>query len=283
MNNLHRFYPRCVLILLLCVSLLLVGGPLLADNQVLGEVAFEGASKVEQNAGVWIDGQYLGYLKELKGSKKLLLLPGEHEVIVRQAGYVDFNQKVTIQGGQKQLLEVKLVKDLRYHMPDVTAEIKLSVDPDRAAVFVDGLFAGHAGELGGLGRSLLVAEALHERCARMSSLPTISLPTIRRFRCSIRVAGAQKRGDFGFMRASNGRGPDPSRRRRSSCSRPTARRNVRPRISSVSRACCMSTAMPASSGWPPIATSCSPPAGRTHGASSTKSRKPRARLLRPRR
>lgn len=184
MNNLHRFYPRCVLILLLCVSLLLVGGPLLADNQVLGEVAFEGASKVEQNAGVWIDGQYLGYLKELKGSKKLLLLPGEHEVIVRQAGYVDFNQKVTIQGGQKQLLEVKLVKDLRYHMPDVTAEIKLSVDPDRAAVFVDGLFAGHAGELGGLGRSLLVAPGKRKI--------SISLPGYKTFETEVDLAPNQK-------------------------------------------------------------------------------------------
>src|SRR5208337_181845 len=64
---------------------------------------------------------------------------------------------------------------------------------------------------------------------------------------------------------------------------PTARRNVRPRISSVSRACCMSTAMPDSSGWPPMATSCSPPVGRTQGASSTKSPKPPVRPLRPRR
>jgi hypothetical protein len=34
-------------------------------------------------------------------------------------------------------------KDLRMPLPTVTAEIKLSVVPDRAAVFVDGLFAGH--------------------------------------------------------------------------------------------------------------------------------------------
>jgi transposase len=44
-----------------------------------------------------------------------------------------------------------------------------------------------------------------------------------------------------------------------------------------------STAMPASSDWPPMATLCSPPVGRTHGASFTKSRKRQARLLRPRR
>jgi len=49
-----------------------------ADNKVLGEVLVEGATKVERDAGVWVDGQYLGYMKELKGDKKILLLPGEH-------------------------------------------------------------------------------------------------------------------------------------------------------------------------------------------------------------
>ncbi len=50
-----------------------------------------------------------------------------------------------------------MVKDLRFKMPPVTAEIKLSVNPDRAAVFLDGLFVGHAGEFGGVAKSLLVA------------------------------------------------------------------------------------------------------------------------------
>ena len=61
-----------------------------AGNEVLGEIQLVGPTKVEKSSGVWVDGQYLGYLKELKGSKKVLLLPGEHEVSVRQAGYRDF-------------------------------------------------------------------------------------------------------------------------------------------------------------------------------------------------
>jgi len=54
-----------------------------AGNEVMGELLFEGKSKVERTSGVWVDGGYVGYLKELKGSKKVLLLPGEHVITVR--------------------------------------------------------------------------------------------------------------------------------------------------------------------------------------------------------
>jgi hypothetical protein len=48
-----------------------------------------GATKVEKDSGVWVDGDYVGFLKELHGNKKVLLLPGEHEISVRQSGYDD--------------------------------------------------------------------------------------------------------------------------------------------------------------------------------------------------
>src|SRR3984893_5553770 len=127
-----------------------------AGNDVLGEIELVGASKVEKTSGVWIDRQYVGYLNELKGSKKILLLPGEHEIIGRQGGYLDFVQKVSVRAGEKQVISVKMEKDLRVQMPQVTAEIKLDVNPNRAAVFVDGVFVGHVAEFGGIGRALLV-------------------------------------------------------------------------------------------------------------------------------
>ena len=71
-----------------------------AENQVMGEIQFEGKSHVEKTSGVWIDGQYVGYLKELKGSKKVLLLPGEHTITVRQDGYQDFTQRVVLSRGK---------------------------------------------------------------------------------------------------------------------------------------------------------------------------------------
>jgi len=168
----------------LCLASMLSVSWLYADNKVLGELQFEGATNVERGSGVWVDGQYLGYLKELKGSKTVLLLPGEHEVVVRQAGYKDFLQRVTLQPGDKRLIQVSLQKDPRLQMPTVTAEIKLSVDPDRAAVFVDGMFAGHAGELGGVGEGLLVAPGKRRI--------TISLPGYRSFETEVELAPNQK-------------------------------------------------------------------------------------------
>jgi hypothetical protein len=35
------------------------------ENKVMGEVRFEGSTKVEKHSGVWIDGDYVGFLKEL--------------------------------------------------------------------------------------------------------------------------------------------------------------------------------------------------------------------------
>jgi hypothetical protein len=158
--------------------------PLHAGNDVLGEIQLVGATKVEKTSGVWIDGQYVGYLKELKGSKKILLLPGEHEIVVRQAGYQDFTQKVAVQPGGKQVVRIVLEKDLRMQVPTITAEIKLSVVPDRAAVFVDGLFAGHVAEFGGLGRALLVAPGKRK--------VTISLPGYQTFETEITLVANQK-------------------------------------------------------------------------------------------
>ena len=173
-------------LLLLCSLSLFVISPQAqsSENEVLGEIELQGASKVEKTSGVWVDGQYVGYLDELKGSKKILLLPGNHEIAVRQAGYKDFNQKFSVQPGQKQVIRVAMEKDFRMQTPAVTAEIKLSVVPDRAAVFVDGLFVGHVAEFSGLGKALLVAPGKRKI--------TISLPGYQDFETEISLVANQK-------------------------------------------------------------------------------------------
>src|ERR1700733_7022711 len=171
----------CLLVLLGSLTL----APVLhAGNDVLGQVDLEGVTKVEKDAGVWIDGQYVGYLHELKRSKKILLLPGEHEIIARQGGYVDFVQKVTVRGGDTQRVVVKMEKDTRVQLPKITAEIKLEVSPNRAAVFVDGVFVGHVAEFGGMGRALLVTPGKRKL--------TISLPGYQTFETDIDLVANQK-------------------------------------------------------------------------------------------
>lgn len=155
-----------------------------AGNDVLGEIDLVGASKVENTSGVWIDGQYIGYLNELHGSKKILLLPGDHDIIVRQGGYIDFTQKVTVRAGEKQSIDVKMERDTRVELPKVTAEIKLDVKPNRAAVFVDGVFVGHVAEFGGLGKALLVAPGKHK--------VLMSLPGYQNFETDIELVANQK-------------------------------------------------------------------------------------------
>jgi hypothetical protein len=66
----------------------------------------------------------------------------------------------------------------------VTSEIKMSVNPNRAAVFVDDFLAGHAGEFGGVGQSLLVAPGRRKI--------TISLPGYRAFEAKVNLAPNQK-------------------------------------------------------------------------------------------
>jgi PEGA domain len=158
--------------------------PLHAGNDVLGEVELVGATKVEKTSGVWVDGQYLGYLNELKGSKKILLLPGDHDITVRQGGYVDFTRRLSVRPGEKLSVDVKMEKDTRVQMPHVTAEIKLDVNPNRAAVLVDGVFIGHVAEFNGIGKALLVAPGKRH--------VTVALPGYQTFDTDIDLVANQK-------------------------------------------------------------------------------------------
>jgi hypothetical protein len=141
----------------------LTGSVSAQSSDVLGEVQFEGKTNVERTSGVWVDGQYVGYLNELKASKKVLLLPGDHTISVRQNGYQDFTQAIVLQPGEIQIIRVSMDKAATGPMPADAelATIKINVNPSRAAVFVDDRFVGHVGEFGGLGRAMQVVPGSH--------------------------------------------------------------------------------------------------------------------------
>lgn len=170
-------------------SMLMAGGLLFCaagasgQNQVMGKVHFVGASKVEKTSGVWIDGGYVGYLGELKEDNTVQLLPGVHEISVRQSGYEDFTQKVVVEPGKQVVLRVAMSKDPRAQYPSVTARVKLDVSPDRAAVFVDGGFVGHVEEFRGVRKSMLISPGKHRI--------KIALPGYRTFETEINLLPKQ--------------------------------------------------------------------------------------------
>lgn len=155
-----------------------------AQNRVMGELKLEGATKVERDSGVWIDGGYVGYLKELKGSKKVMLLPGNHEVIVRQSGYQDFVQNVVVEPGGTRMVSVSMHLAPRATVPEITATLKLKIKPDRSAVFLDEKYVGHAGEFGGTFKSMRISPGKHR--------VRVELPGYRTFDTEVNLLADQE-------------------------------------------------------------------------------------------
>lgn len=129
------------------------------SSDVLAEVKLKPSSKIEKAAGVWVDGQYLGYLTELKGSKKILLLPGRHQLTARLTGYLDFETEFDVAAGQTHEVRVAMRENLtaKYPDPDDMARVKLNIEPSRAAVFVNDRYVGHVDQFRGFRKSLGLA------------------------------------------------------------------------------------------------------------------------------
>ena len=183
MFRMWKLWPAACL---LALSLLLISTVRISaqSSKVMGEVHFEGDTQIDRDSGVWIDGEYVGYVKELKGDKKVLLLPGKHQIVIRQAGYSEFTQEVVVEPGQLQTIQVKMQLLPGEKMPAVTSELKVTVQPKRAAVFLDGRYVGHASELGGKFHSLLVNPGKHKI--------KIELPGYRTYETEVDVLAGQK-------------------------------------------------------------------------------------------
>jgi hypothetical protein len=177
---------RSILLKALLISCIVFGAAfsLRAKNDILGEVRFVGWSKVERTSGVWIDGQYVGYLGELNGSKKVLLLPGKHEVVIQQGGYRDFKRSIVLNPGEQYHLAVSMERDPQAEYPNQTATVKFQVKPNRAAVFMDGMFVGHVDEFDGPRQAMLVAPGEHQF--------EITLPGYKPFRTEVSLLPDQK-------------------------------------------------------------------------------------------
>jgi hypothetical protein len=138
-------------------------GAVYAQDRIMGQVQFLTNSKAEKTSGVWVDGQYVGNLGELKGANRLRLLPGDHEISIRQAGFADFSQKVVLEPRMIAFVHVKMEQDARFVYPDpkTSSEVRLDIQPSRAAVFLDDYYVGTVGEYYGVEHAMLVAPGKH--------------------------------------------------------------------------------------------------------------------------
>jgi len=170
---------------LLFVFLFSAAALLAQDSKIMGEIHFDPVTSIDRDAGIWIDGNYVGYVKELNHhDKKVLLLPGKHTITARQAGYTDWVSELVVEPGQLKTLHIKMDPLPGAQDPQVTVQLKITVQPSRAAVFVDGAYVGHAGELGGSFHSLLLAPGKHHI--------KVSLPGYRTFENDVDLVPNQK-------------------------------------------------------------------------------------------
>ena len=122
-----------------------------AVNSMQGEVQIEAASRVERDAGVWLDDQYIGYVRNLRGSGKLILVPGEHTLVFKLIGYEDLVSTIVVEPGERTRYRVAMRRapDLDYPEESETARLRLFVKPLDAAIFVNDTYVGHVNRFNG--------------------------------------------------------------------------------------------------------------------------------------
>jgi hypothetical protein len=157
-----------------------------AQDRIMGQIQFVQSSKVAKTSGVWIDGQYVGFVGELKGSNRLRLLPGDHDITVRQAGYYEFHKKVVVEPRGVVEVRVGMERDTRFVYPDrkTSSEVRLDIQPSRAAVFLDDVYVGTVDEYYGIQHAMLVAPGKHRF--------KIALPGFRTFETELVLFPRQK-------------------------------------------------------------------------------------------
>jgi hypothetical protein len=116
-----------------------------------GELEIQPVSKLERDAGLWLDGQYVGAVRELGGRRRLVLLPGEHDLLFKLIGYEDVASTIAIEPGTRQeyRLAMSAVAGVTYPEEADTAQLRIDVEPDDAAIFINDSFIGRSDRFGG--------------------------------------------------------------------------------------------------------------------------------------
>jgi hypothetical protein len=171
-------------VLAVTVASWLFAGPAIAANPLQGEVELKPAGKVERNAGLWLDGQYVGFVKDLEGRGKLVLLPGEHRLVFKLVGYRDLTSTIQIEPGSRNRYRVAMLPSAAATYPDesTTAQLRISVKPEKAAIFVDDSYVGHIDQFDGR-RGMRLSAGTYRL--------TIALPGYEAFNTELTVRAGQ--------------------------------------------------------------------------------------------
>jgi hypothetical protein len=124
-----------------------------AANPLQGEVELKPASSLEGNAGLWLDGQYIGFVKDLTGNGRLVLVPGKHSLVFKLIGYEDLESSIVVEPGTQKRYRVAMKPDADATYPDKanTAQLRVSVSPKEAAIFMNDAYVGHIDRFDGRG------------------------------------------------------------------------------------------------------------------------------------
>jgi len=168
----------------LCMAVLLTCSAAWAANPLLGEVEIKPASKIERRAGLWVDGQYMGYVEQLRGKGRLVLLPGQHQLLFKLVGFENLSSTIMVEPGSKAdyRLEMRPREGVSYPDEELTAKLRLDIEPEDAAIFVNDAFIGPVDRFNG-GRSMRLAPGDYRF--------TVALPGYRSFETSLTVHANQ--------------------------------------------------------------------------------------------
>ena len=152
----------CTLALILGAFLVIPSTAFSQNNRVMGQLRFGSHGWVNDSAGVWVDAQYVGYVKELHGDRTVYLLPGKHTIEVREGGYQEISENLVVSPGATYGIAVDLQKSPQFQSTANRAGVQTFVSPGRAAIFVDDMYIGYANEFRSGSNEILLVPGKHK-------------------------------------------------------------------------------------------------------------------------
>lgn len=154
-------------LMLATLTALASAAPAFAGDKTYGSSANPGILKTKihpADAGVWIDGKYIGHADRFSGpGENLFLPPGEHEVRFTMVYFKDHVEKVVIREGEKTVIRRRLDPSDEKRPTGPFGKVKIHpAGALNAAVLVNGRHIGYADQMNKIAQTLLLEPGKHE-------------------------------------------------------------------------------------------------------------------------